>query len=191
MISDRSEKHRPSWRLIAGVSTLALLAGGAAGVTVAAALKGKVSTKAAVPVVSATPHSCVPVRYKTASGPESCESVDRVCEPGAPWFVVDLKSRCGEPKLARISVYNTDLVPAGECLSLISGTWADATAMMVGPNAPAASCNAYVDMTEVEANGQPLTECVQVYPYTRQTFLAVVTTPSGAITACVSANHGA
>lgn len=74
---------------------------------------------------------------------------------------------------------------------LVSGDWADATAMMVGMNAPMASCNANVDMTEVEANGLPLTECVQVYPYTRQTFLAVLDTPTGEMTACISANNGA
>lgn len=191
MIRDNCERHRSPWRLIVGVSAMALIVGGAAGMTTAVMLKEQARTEGGTSVTRSAPPSCVSVRYKTASGPESCESQEEVCELGAPWFVADIKDRCGTPKLARVAVYNTDLVPAGECLSLTSGTWEDATAMMAGPNAPAASCSAFVDMTEVEADGQPLTECVQAYPYTRKTFLAVITTPTGAMTACISANHGA
>ncbi|MEU2115213.1 hypothetical protein ABZ567_06070 [Streptomyces sp. NPDC016459] len=140
---------------------------------------------------TARPQSCVPVSYKLPDGPSLCESKADVCALGSPMYTPDIETICGAAPIARIYVQNTDLVEAGGCLSLESTAWVTGTTTYLGADAPGYQCNAYVDRTDLETGGVPLTACQEYYPNTRQTFLAELTTPAGTMTACITARHGA
>lgn len=166
------------------------------------------SAKAATPTVgtgagtstassaSATPAAqqntgCVKVTYKTADGPSDCLSKDEVCALGAPYYTTEIDGICGAAPLAKVYVDNTDVAPAPGCLKLQSTAWVTGTASYAGESAPAAACSAFIDRTEIDNGGVPLKSCQVMYPGTRQTFLAILSTASGSMTACLTANHGA
>ncbi|WP_405597572.1 hypothetical protein OG741_13900 [Streptomyces sp. NBC_01410] len=135
--------------------------------------------------------SCVPVSYKLPDGPGLCESKADVCALGSPMYTPDIETICGAAPVAHIYVQNTDLVEAGGCLSLEGTAWVTGTASYLGAGAPGYQCHAFVDRTDLETGGVPLTVCQEYYPNTRQTFLAELTTPAGTMTACLTAHHGA
>ncbi|REE61492.1 protein kinase-like protein [Streptomyces sp. 3212.3] len=134
---------------------------------------------------------CVKVTYKSADGPSDCLSKDEVCALGAPWYTAQINEICGAAPIAKVYVDNTDVAPAPGCLKLESNAWVTGTASYASDSAPAAACSAFIDRTEIDNAGVPLKSCQVIYPGTRQTFLAILSTASGSITACLTANHGA
>lgn len=134
---------------------------------------------------------CIKVTYKSADGPSDCLSKDEVCALGAPWYISKIDEICGAAPIARVYVDNTDVAPAPGCLKLESTAWVTGTASYASDSAPAAACNGFIDRTEIDNGGVPLKSCQVMYPGTRQTFLAILSTASGSITACLIANHGA
>ncbi|MFE7236311.1 protein kinase [Streptomyces sp. NPDC057596] len=134
---------------------------------------------------------CVKVTYKSAAGPGDCLSKDEVCALGAAWYTPTIDEVCGAAPLAKVYVDNTDVAPAPGCLKLESTGWATGTAAYAGDSAPAAACSAFIDRTEIDNGGAPLKSCQVKYPGTRETFLAILTTAAGSMTACLTANNGA
>ncbi|MEV8204235.1 serine/threonine-protein kinase [Streptomyces sp. NPDC079189] len=158
------------------------------------------STTPSPPATSASPStpavgssaapSCFPVTFKLPDGPADCQSKNEICVLGAPMYIEDLEALCGQPPRARVYVTNTDVAASGGCLALDSTSWATGTARYL-EDAPAYQCNAYVDRTEADNGGQPLKVCQEPYPHTRITFLAVLSTSAGSMTACLTTSHGA
>lgn len=136
-------------------------------------------------------NGCIPISFKTADGPTDCASKNEVCQLGSPDYTPHLEALCGPAPVAHVYVDNTNVASAGGCLALKSTAWVTGTADYVKAGAPAVDCSAFVDRTEIDNSGVPLKSCQEMYPGTRQTFLAVLTTPKGSMTACLTQNVGA
>ncbi|WP_432173950.1 serine/threonine protein kinase [Streptomyces sp. Tue6028] len=134
--------------------------------------------------VSAT---CLPVTYKTPTGPATCESKKAICTVRSPYYVKDIDSLCGGlPVLQKVSIISEP--PTGGDPSVFycvawtgsgSDTSRDAVLLM---NAPGYQCGA--DLVSPSGSRDALgdavvfydteQDCTPLYPGTRLTYPAVL-----------------
>ncbi|MFB6525630.1 serine/threonine-protein kinase [Streptomyces sp. NPDC056399] len=155
---------------------------------------GDRSAPASTPSSTSTPPdtktsaTCLPVTYKFPNGERSCESKEDICTNGAPWYVSDINTLCGERPSTRVHLVSqpeTGGDPSTTfCIAWTSEEMGTDRSGALLLNAPGYQCGATlvgaVDGQAVHLDGESVVfydspqECTPSYPGTRLTYPAIL-----------------